>query len=54
MSYGGGLVQYDLTLGFASSTGTELTVLAVKADRITPGSGRQVPAPLNKIRLRAK
>jgi len=36
--YGGSIVQYDLTLGFASSTSKELTLLADKAKKIAPGS----------------
>jgi F0F1-type ATP synthase epsilon subunit len=39
VSYGGNVVQYHLNLGFASSTGTELTVLAAKAKKVTPESG---------------
>ena len=45
VSYGGSVVQYDLTLGFASATGTELTVLAVKADRVIPGSSKASTGP---------
>jgi F0F1-type ATP synthase epsilon subunit len=38
-SYAGDVVEYDLTLGFASSSGAELTVLAAKAEKVTPESG---------------
>jgi F0F1-type ATP synthase epsilon subunit len=42
LTYGTSIVQYDLNLGFASSTRTELIVLADKAKRITPEFGKTV------------
>ncbi len=39
-SYGDDVVQYDLNLGFASSTGTGLTVLSAKAKKIAWQSSR--------------
>jgi F0F1-type ATP synthase epsilon subunit len=37
--YGGEVVEHDVTLGFASSTGIDLTVLAAKAKKVTRESG---------------
>jgi F0F1-type ATP synthase epsilon subunit len=39
-SYGDDIIQYDLNLGFVSSTGDELTVLSAKAKKITPQSSK--------------
>jgi hypothetical protein len=49
------LFKYNLTLGFASSTGTELTAVSHESGQGKHrGPVRQVPAPLNKTRLHAK
>lgn len=39
-SYGDDIIQYDLNLGFVSSTGAELTVLSAKAKKISPQSSK--------------